>query len=263
MKHRLKKHFRHFLLKNFPTFYSSFSSKEIHDICCKLCELLLDIEMATEVKETFDEWFHEMGFELVPDIEKETETSETDDGGNMTAASIDMDEWLQETDVKSELLSDDQRRQLHQHLPPRTQGYVWNLVFSTQLHGFSLRSLYRKSAEIDRPVLMVIQCTDRATFGAFISCPPAVSKNFQGTGETWLFTFFPDFKVYKWTGENDYFVQGSSSSLVVGSSETQFGLWLDENFNMGASQAVSTFDNDPLPGKEEFRINNVECWTFA
>lgn len=237
-----------FLINWFPEFYGSFDLEEIH----------------------------EMGFELVPEPEVEKDSEDIDGQEQscprpernifrktMTMASIDMDGWLPETDVKSELLSDDQRKLLHQHLPPRTQGYQWNLVFSTQQHGFSLHSLYRKSAEIDSPVLMVIQDTDHATFGAFISCPPAISEKFRGTGESWLFSFFPVFKVYKWTGENNYFVQGSSSSLVVGSSEGQFGLWLDENFNQGASQAVSTFDNKPLPGKEDFVINNVECWTFV
>jgi hypothetical protein len=47
--------------------------------------------------------------------------------------------------------------------------------------------------------------------------------------------------VYGWTGENNYIVRGGSSSLVVGSSQGHFGLWLDENFNMGRSMAVSTF----------------------
>jgi hypothetical protein len=48
-------------------------------------------------------------------------------------------------------------------------------------------------------------------------------------------------QVYGWTGENNYIVRGGTSSLVVGSSQGHFGLWLDENFNMGRSMAVSTF----------------------
>jgi len=50
---------------------------------------------------------------------------------------------------------------------------------------------------------------------------------------------------------------------VVGSSDGHFGLWLDENFNQGRSMAVSTFKNKPLPGKEDFQINNIECWVFV
>merc|ERR1711971_1017620 len=83
-----------------------------------------------------------------------------------------------------------------------------------------------------------------------------------GTGESWLFTFFPSFKVYSWTGENNYIVRGGSSNLVIGSSDGGFGIWLDESFNQGRSQAVSTFGNKPLPGREDFIVNNVECWRF-
>ncbi len=32
-------------------------------------------------------------------------------------------------------------------------------------------------------------------FGALLSCPPVMSEAFLGTGESWLFTFFPSFKV--------------------------------------------------------------------
>ena len=28
-------------------------------------------------------------------------------------------------------------------------------------------------------------------------------------------------------------------------------------------QAVSTFNNKPLPGREDFVVNNIECWTFS
>ena len=48
-------------------------------------------------------------------------------------------------------------------------------------------------------------------------------------------------QVYSWTGENNFIVRGGLGSLVVGSSEGHFGLWLDENFNMGRSMPVSTF----------------------
>ena len=70
-------------------------------------------------------------------------------------------------------------------------------------------------------------------------------------------------QVYPWTGENNYIMRAGSDNLIIGSSEGRFGLLLDENFNIGRSQTVATFDNKPLPGKEDFTINNVECWTFG
>jgi len=78
-----------------------------------------------------------------------------------------------------------------------------------------------------------------------------------------LLRFIHIFQVYEWTGENNFIVRGGQSSLVVGSSDGHFGLWLDENFNQGRSMAVSTFKNKPLPGKEDFQINNIECWVFV
>ena len=69
-------------------------------------------------------------------------------------------------------------------------------------------------------------------------------------------------QVYQWTGENSYILRAGLDTLIVGSSEGRFGLWLDSNFNQGRSQAVATFDNKPLPGREDFIVNNIECWAF-
>ena len=157
IKNTLKKHFRHFLLFWFPKFNKSSNPNHIHKKCC---ELTSDIEVAMEMSETFDV-------------------------RNMTMASVNMDKWMPEADIRSELFSEKQ----------------------------------------------------------------TISKIFHGTGKSWLFSFFP--KVYKWTRENNYVMQGSSGSLVIGSNESQFDVWHDENFNMEDLKAVSTFDNKPLPGKEE------------
>ena len=181
----------------------------------------------------------------------------------MTLNSLDTDLFLPEMTESSKLFSDDQRKLLYRHLPPRVQGHTWSLLFSTGTHGFTLGSLYRACAGHDSPVLLVIQDTDHAVFGACISQPPALSEKFLGTGESWLFTFFPSFKVYSWTGENNYIMRAGPDTFILGSSQGRFGLWLDESFNQGRSQNVTTFDNKPLPGKEDFIVNNIECWTFV
>ena len=181
----------------------------------------------------------------------------------MTLNSLDTDLFLPEMTESSKLFSDDQRKLLYRHLPPRVQGHTWSLLFSTGTHGFTLQSLYRACAGHDSPVLLVVQDTDHAVFGACISQPPALSEKFLGTGESWLFTFFPCFKVYSWTGENNYIMRAGPDNFILGTSHGRFGLWLDESFNQGRSQNVSTFDNKPLPGKEDFIVNNIECWTFV
>lgn len=47
--------------------------------------------------------------------------------------------------------------QLVGRLPPRVKECVWDLVYSTEEHGTSLRTLYRQTAQIDRPVLLLIK----------------------------------------------------------------------------------------------------------
>lgn len=50
--------------------------------------------------------------------------------------------------------------QLARSLPARVQGYPWRLAYSTLEHGTSLKTLYRKSASLDSPVLLVIKDMD-------------------------------------------------------------------------------------------------------
>lgn len=61
------------------------------------------------------------------------------------------------------------------HLPARTQGYPWRLVYSTAVHGTSLRTLYRNMACIDRPVLLVIKDTQNQVI-IYLSLPFAQTE---------------------------------------------------------------------------------------
>uniref|UniRef100_A0A2I3TLF8 Oxidation resistance protein 1 n=2 Tax=Pan TaxID=9596 RepID=A0A2I3TLF8_PANTR len=125
----------------------------------------------------------------------------------------------------SELLLPDQIEKLTKHLPPRTIGYPWTLVYGTGKHGTSLKTLYRTMTGLDTPVLMVIKDSDGQVFGALASEPLKVSDGFYGTGETFVFTFCPEFEkhlmtklnhVFKWTGDNMFFIKGDMDSLAFG-----------------------------------------------
>uniref|UniRef100_A0A8C7DIN3 Nuclear receptor coactivator 7a n=1 Tax=Oncorhynchus kisutch TaxID=8019 RepID=A0A8C7DIN3_ONCKI len=95
----------------------------------------------------------------------------------------------------SQLLNDHHIESLANHMPARTQGYPWNLVYSTAIHGTSLKTLYRQMAHIDSPVLLVIKDMEKKVFGAFSSHPFRVSDCCYGTGETFVYSFDPAFKV--------------------------------------------------------------------
>ncbi|XP_006716658.1 oxidation resistance protein 1 isoform X2 [Homo sapiens] len=162
----------------------------------------------------------------------------------------------------SELLLPDQIEKLTKHLPPRTIGYPWTLVYGTGKHGTSLKTLYRTMTGLDTPVLMVIKDSDGQVFGALASEPLKVSDGFYGTGETFVFTFCPEFEVFKWTGDNMFFIKGDMDSLAFGGGGGEFALWLDGDLYHGRSHSCKTFGNRTLSKKEDFFIQDIEIWAF-
>ncbi|XP_037130734.1 oxidation resistance protein 1a isoform X5 [Syngnathus acus] len=162
----------------------------------------------------------------------------------------------------SDLLEADQIEKLARNLPPRTIGYPWTLAFGTSKHGMSIKTLYRTMQGQDTPVLMVIKDSDGQVFGALASEPFKVSDGFYGTGETFLFTFNPEFEVYKWTGDNMFFIKGDMDSLAFGGGSGEFGLWLDGDLYHGRSHSCKTFGNPMLSKKEDFYVQDIEIWAF-
>ncbi|KQL60599.1 oxidation resistance protein 1 isoform X2 [Amazona aestiva] len=162
----------------------------------------------------------------------------------------------------SELLQPEQIEKLTKSLPPRTIGYPWTLVYSTAKHGMSLKTLYRTMVGLDTPVLLVIKDSDGQVFGALASEPFKVSDGFYGTGETFMFTFCPDFKVFKWTGDNMFFIKGDMDSLAFGGGGGEFALWLDGDLYHGRSHSCKTFGNHTLSKREDFIIQDIEIWAF-
>ncbi|XP_051519639.1 oxidation resistance protein 1b isoform X2 [Myxocyprinus asiaticus] len=162
----------------------------------------------------------------------------------------------------SDLLQQDQIEKLAKHLPPRTIGYPWSMAFSTSKHGMSIKSLYRTMQGQDSPVLMVIKDSDGQLFGALASEPFKISDCFYGTGETFLFTFCPDFKVFKWSGDNLFFIKGDPDSLAFGGGGGEFGLWLDGDLYHGRTNSCKTFGNPVLSKTEDFYVQDIEIWAF-
>ncbi|XP_068436274.1 oxidation resistance protein 1 isoform X3 [Clinocottus analis] len=154
-------------------------------------------------------------------------------------------------------------KELCKELPPRTVGYSWQLTYSTSRHGASLKSLYRKLGGTDSPVLLVIKDALNDIFGAFLSHPLRLSETFYGTGETFVFMLHPRFKCFKWTGENSFFIKGDLDSFVIGGGSGHFGLWVDENLYLGRSSPCYTFNNCCLSETSDFRVMELEVWTFT
>lgn len=163
----------------------------------------------------------------------------------------------------TEIFTEEHRRELCKHLPARAESYSWALVYSTLKHGFSLKTLYREMLKIESPILLAVLDTEGAVFGVLTSCSLRMSDHFYGTGESFLFTFHPEFKLYKWTGENVYFIKGNADSLAFGAGDGQFGLWLDGDLFHGRSRRCKTYENDILSKKEDFVVKALEAWGFV
>ncbi|KAI4888937.1 hypothetical protein NFI96_025075 [Prochilodus magdalenae] len=162
----------------------------------------------------------------------------------------------------SKLLEDTHIEKLAARLPARVQGYPWRLAYSTVVHGTSLKTLYRNLGEVDCPVLLVIKDMDNQVFGAFSTHPFRVSEHYYGTGETFLYTFSPEIKLFRWSGENSYFVKGNLDSLQIGGGGGHLGLWLDADLYHGTTSKCSTFNNQPLSSLQDFTVQNLEVWAF-
>ncbi|XP_077566615.1 nuclear receptor coactivator 7b isoform X1 [Stigmatopora nigra] len=162
----------------------------------------------------------------------------------------------------SALLRDTHVEKLACRLPARVQGYPWRLAYSTLKHGTSLKTLYRNLLDVDNPVLLVIKDLDHQIFGAFSTHPFRISEHCYGTGETFLYSFCPEIKVYRWTGDNSYFVKGNIDSLQMGGGGGQLGLWLDAELYRGTTTKCATFNNQPLSSHQDFNIHSLEVWTF-
>ncbi|CAF4386279.1 unnamed protein product, partial [Rotaria magnacalcarata] len=57
--------------------------------------------------------------------------------------------------------------------------------------------LYRRCGEVDHdlPALIIVKDVEQNIFGAFTSHQLMISEGFYGTGESFLFTIHPDFRV--------------------------------------------------------------------
>eukprot|EP01133_Synstelium_polycarpum_P011965 gene11965-13948_t len=130
-------------------------------------------------------------------------------------------------------------KKLRHYLPMTVQGSNIELHYNTTSDGVSFNTFFRKLKNIPQSILL-IKDNGGHIFGAYLSEDVKQKDCFYGTGESFLFKIYPEFHVYKWTKENDFFIFTCMDYLVVGGG-SMFGLWMDTDFNHGFSSNSSDF----------------------
>uniref|UniRef100_S4RDZ0 Oxidation resistance protein 1 n=1 Tax=Petromyzon marinus TaxID=7757 RepID=S4RDZ0_PETMA len=120
----------------------------------------------------------------------------------------------------------------HHHIEKYIMKLKSNIFYMRYIFCQATCRHCRQVATLYQPRLLQNQAAcsaaeaDTQVFGAFVSSAIRCNDHYYGTGETFLYTFNPDFKIFRWTGENSFFISGDKDSLVIGGGDGVFGLWL-------------------------------------
>lgn len=164
-------------------------------------------------------------------------------------------------------------------LPVRITMYQPVLLYTTEEHGCSLTTFYVR-VEQHEPTLMMIKTCNNEVFGAYCSSrwfernlkdDKGQRQAYFGTGETFLFSLYPERAKYPWVGiegdkglghSSELFMAADSKMITIGGGEGQ-AIWMDENIRYGKTDHCKTFNNPPLCTSGDFEIRVLEVYGFS
>ncbi|CAD8197652.1 unnamed protein product [Paramecium octaurelia] len=147
------------------------------------------------------------------------------------------------------------------YIPAIFKSQRWSLLYSSTLHGSSIKTLMRNT-QFSQPVIMFVRDLHKYVFGAYLSDGIQKSKDhFYGTGESFLFTFknTQSLTVYNWINQNNFITLCDENGLAIGCGD-KYGLYVDSEIYHGYSHYCETFGNEVLSSKENFVIDRMEIW---
>ncbi|XP_061708134.1 GTPase-activating protein skywalker isoform X3 [Cydia pomonella] len=166
-------------------------------------------------------------------------------------------------------------------LPVRITMYQPVLLYTTEEHGCSLTTFYVR-VEHHEPTLLMIKTCNNEVFGAYCSTrwfernqkdERGNRQAYFGTGETFLFSLYPERAKYPWVGcsadnkeavahGSELFMAADSRMITIGGGDGQ-AIWMDENIRFGKTDRCSTFNNPPLCPSGDFEIRVLEVYGFS
>ncbi|XP_046675698.1 GTPase-activating protein skywalker isoform X1 [Homalodisca vitripennis] len=180
--------------------------------------------------------------------------------------------------VRSRIVDHDDLFTLWSWLPVRITMYQPVLLYTTEEHGCSLTTFFVR-VEHHEPTLLMIKTCNNEVFGAYCSSrwqernlkdDRGNRTAYFGTGETFLFSLYPERAKYPWVGmEGDsvnhsaeLFMAADSKMITIGGGDGQ-AIWMDENLRFGKTDRCQTFNNPPLCTSRDFEIRVLEVYGFG
>ena len=141
---------------------------------------------------------------------------------------------------------------------------LWQLAYSSQLHGKNWTSLTKKMT-FAKSTVLVLRDSNGGVFGGFASVPWFKSPNFFGDSRCFLFRKDgQQMGLYRSSHINDnylYFNSGMQSfpnGIGFGGQLEYFGLWIDLSLDIGHSRAAplsTTYASPYLSRQENFLVD--------
>ncbi|KRF98449.1 uncharacterized protein Dwil_GK14678, isoform D [Drosophila willistoni] len=181
--------------------------------------------------------------------------------------------------LKSKVCANEDLFTLWSWLPVRITMYQPKLLYTTEEHGCSLTTFYVR-VEQHEPTLLMIKTCNNEVFGAYCSSrwfernvkdDKGQRQAYFGTGETFLFSLYPERAKYPWVGiegdkdlghSSELFMAADSKMITIGGGEGQ-AIWMDENIRFGKTDGCKTFNNPPLCPSGDFEIRVLEVYGFV
>jgi TLD len=94
----------------------------------------------------------------------------------------------------------------------------WKLVYSTEQHGISIKTLFSNCSKYKTAMILVIKDTLGSVFGAFLSEPPHLDKHYYGNGHCFLWKKKPasqGVSIFYTTGRNEHFILSQPGASIV------------------------------------------------
>ncbi|XP_035916228.1 MTOR-associated protein MEAK7 [Anopheles stephensi] len=150
---------------------------------------------------------------------------------------------------------------------PGTQQNKWRFLFSSQIHGESFSTLLGRIMDQGSTVV-IVEDANGYIFGGYATESWALSPNYVGNENSFLFTLRPKMRSFPSTGYNDHYQylnlhqQTMPNGMGMGGQHGYWGMWLDSEYGIGeCSESCTTYKGYfQLSATKKFNIRNVEVW---